>query len=186
MAQKRAKLIRSKTVFKGSVFSVRRDEIVEPDGLRATREIVTHRGSVVVMPVFPNGDVLLVRQFRYAAGESLWELVAGSREPGESPLSGARRELLEETGYTARRVRLLLEIIPTPGFLTETMAIFAAKGLTAGAAHPEEDEHIVARRFSQKQVLGMIRRGAVRDAKTVTGILYYLRFVAKRGRAHEA
>ena len=178
MAGNRAKIVRSTTVFKGSVFDVRRDEIVEPDGLRATRDIITHSGSVVVMPVFPNGDVLLVRQFRYAAGEYLWELVAGSKEPNESARAGARRELLEETGYKARRIRLLVEVIPTPGFLTETMAIFSAEGLKPGPPRPEADEHIEARRFSQSEVLSMIRRGSVRDAKTIVGILYYLRFVA--------
>ena len=178
MAGNRAKIVRSTTVFKGSVFDVRRDEIVEPDGLRATRDIVTHSGSVVVMPVFPNGDVLLVRQFRYAAGEYLWELVAGSKEPNESARAGARRELLEETGYKARRIRLLVEVIPTPGFLTETMAIFSAEGLKPGPPRPEADEHIEARRFSQSEVLSMMRRGSVRDAKTIVGILYYLRFVA--------
>jgi ADP-ribose pyrophosphatase len=130
------------------------------------------------MPVFPNGDVLLVRQFRYAAGEYLWELVAGSKEPNESARAGARRELLEETGYKARRIRLLVEVIPTPGFLTETMAIFSAEGLKPGPPRPEADEHIEARRFSQSEVLSMIRRGSVRDAKTIVGILYYLRFVA--------
>jgi 8-oxo-dGTP pyrophosphatase MutT (NUDIX family) len=134
MAGNRAKIVRSTTVFKGTVFDVRRDEIVEPDGLRATRDIITHSGSVVVMPVFPNGDVLLVRQFRYAAGEYLWELVAGSKEPNESARAGARRELLEETGYKARRIRLLVEVIPTPGFLTETMAIFSAEGIETGTA----------------------------------------------------
>jgi ADP-ribose pyrophosphatase len=178
MAGNRAKIVRSTTVFKGTVFDVRRDEIVEPDGLRATRDIITHSGSVVVMPVFPNGDVLLVRQFRYAAGEYLWELVAGSKEPNESARAGARRELLEETGYKARRIRLLVEVIPTPGFLTETMAIFSAEGLKPGPPRPEADEHIEARRFSQSEVLSMIRRGSVRDAKTIVGILYYLRFVA--------
>jgi ADP-ribose pyrophosphatase len=178
MAGNRAKIVRSTTVFKGTVFDVRRDEIVEPDGLRATRDIITHSGSVVVMPVFPNGDVLLVRQFRYAAGEYLWELVAGSKEPNESARAGARRELLEETGYKARRIRLLVEVIPTPGFLTETMAIFSAEGLKPGPPRPEADEHIEARRFSQSEVLSMMRRGSVRDAKTIVGILYYLRFVA--------
>jgi ADP-ribose pyrophosphatase len=179
MAQKRARLVRSKSIFKGSVFGVRRDSVIEPDGLRATREIVTHSGSVVVMPVFPNGDLLLVRQYRYAAGQSLWELVAGRKEPKETPLAGARRELLEETGYTARRYRRLIDVFPSPGFVTESMAIFAAEGLTTGAAQPEEDEHIVARRFSVTQALSMIRRGALRDAKSVVGILYYLQFVAR-------
>jgi len=135
------------------------------------------------MPVFPNGDIVLVRQYRYAANEYLWELVAGSRKVEETPLAGAKRELLEETGFTARRVRLLLDVIPTPGFLTETMAIFAAEGLTAGPAQPEEDEHIIARRFSQARVLSMIRSGALRDAKSIVGILYYLRFVARSGRS---
>jgi ADP-ribose pyrophosphatase len=178
MAQQRTKVVSSETVFKGSVFDVRRDEIIEPDGLRATREIVTHSGSVVVMPVFPNGDVLLVRQFRYAAGEYLWELVAGRKEPNESAREGARRELLEESGYKAGRIRLLIEVIPTPGFLTETMAIFAAEGLKPGPAQPEGDEHITARRFSPKELLAMIRRGSLRDMKSIVGILYYLKFVA--------
>lgn len=180
MPQKRARLVRSKTMFKGSVFGVRRDTVVEPDGLRAMREIVTHSGSVVVMPVFPNGDLLLVRQYRYAAGQALWELVAGRKEPRESPLAGARRELLEETGYSARRYRRLLEVFPSPGFVTESMTIFAAEGLTAGAAQPEEDEHIVARRFSVAQALSMIRHGVLRDAKSVVGILYYLQFLARK------
>jgi ADP-ribose pyrophosphatase len=105
-------------------------------------------------------------------------LVAGSKEPNESARAGARRELLEETGYKARRIRLLVEVIPTPGFLTETMAIFSAEGLKPGPPRPEADEHIEARRFSQSEVLSMMRRGSVRDAKTIVGILYYLRFVA--------
>ena len=183
MAGKRAVLVSSKAMFKGSVFSVRRDVIVEPDGLRSTREIVTHAGSVVVMPAFPNGDMILVRQFRYAAGEALWELVAGSKEPNESPLAGARRELLEETGYRARRMRFLLKMIPTPGFLTETMSIFAAEGLTPGPAQPEADEHIEARRFTRAQVLRMMRSGALRDGKSIAGILFYLRFAARTRRA---
>jgi len=180
VATKVAKVISSETVFTGRVFSVRRDEVVEPDGLRATREFIAHPGSVVVMPVFPNGDVLMVRQYRHSAEQYMWELVAGRKEPGESPRAGAKRELLEETGYRAKRYREMLKVFPTPGFVRERMWIFAAEGLSAGRAQPEEDEHITARRFPLKQVLGMIGRGAIHDAKSVAGILFYAKFLRRK------
>ncbi len=180
MARKVAKIISTETLFSGRVFGVRRDEIVEPDGLRATREFVTHSGSVVVMPVFPNGDVLMVRQYRHSAEQYLWELVAGRKEAGESPLAGAKRELLEETGYAARRYTQMLNVFPTPGFVRERMWIFAAEGLIEGKARPEDDEHISARRFPLKLALAMIERGAIHDAKTVAGALYYARFVRRK------
>src|SRR5438045_1962694 len=135
-------------MFSGSVFSVRRDQVREPGGIAATRDIVVHNGSVVVLPVFADGKILLVRQYRYAARDYLWELVAGRVDPGESVLEGARRELIEETGYTARRLRQLMELFPSPGFVSERMWIFLATELTEGQATPEEDERISARRFS--------------------------------------
>src|SRR5579863_4677146 len=97
-----ARVFETKTVYEGSVFSVREDRIVEPGGIEVTRDIVVHSGSVVLLPVFPDGSILLVRQYRHAIGAMLWELVAGRLEPGESKAAGARRELIEETGYTAR------------------------------------------------------------------------------------
>ena len=173
----RARILRSKVVYQGSIFAVRRDEVIEPGGLRATREIVTHPGSVVVLPVLPDGRIVLVRQFRYASGQFLWELVAGRKEPGESPQHGAARELLEETGYRARRFRIFLDVFPTPGFLTERMFILLAEGLTPGRAQPEEDEVISSRAFAPAQLERMIRRGRLRDAKSIAAILYYLRFL---------
>jgi ADP-ribose pyrophosphatase len=107
----------------------------------------------------------------------LWELVAGRIDRGESPLAAAHRELAEETGYSARRLRKLMVIYPSPGFIDERMWIFSAAGLTAGAARPEEDELIAARRFSLPAAEQMIRRGAIRDAKSVSGILFYSRFI---------
>ena len=123
------------------------------------------------------GRVLLIRQYRHAVGDFLWELVAGRKEPHETPAVAARRELLEETGYTARRLRKLLHIIPTPGFVNEWMWIFAADGLSEGAAQPEEDERITPRAFTLKRVDAMIQSGGLRDAKSIAGLLYYMRYV---------
>jgi ADP-ribose pyrophosphatase len=168
-----AKIVTSKVVFKGRVFGVRRETVLEPGRVEVTREIVTHPGAVVVLPVFPDGRILMIRQYRHAVRQYLWELVAGSKDHGESFASGARRELLEETGYTARKMRKLLDVFPTPGFLTENMVIFLAEGLKAGKAQPEADEKIVMRIFSLPEIESWIRAGKIRDAKSVVGILYY-------------
>ena len=163
-------------LYRGPVFAVRQDRVVEPGGIEVTRDVVTHPGSVVVLPVFPGGDILLIRQYRHAVGCHLWELVAGRIEDGESPLSAARRELLEETGYAARRYRRLLDLFPTPGFVSEHMVIYAAEGLSAGRARPESDELIVSRRFTVRQLKRMMDRGSLRDGKSIAGILFYLNF----------
>jgi len=177
MAGTAARILSSQTVFEGPVFSVRRDRVAEPGGILATRDIVVHAGSVVVLPLFPDKTILLIRQYRHAAGEHLWELVAGRVEPKEKKLAAAHRELLEETGYTAGRMREILELFPSPGFVSERMWIFVASGLTRGAAQPEEDERITSRRFSFRAVERMIRTGLLRDAKSVAAILFYSRFL---------
>ena len=175
----RAKVLKSEVLYQGNVFRLQRDTVIEPGGVQAERDIIVHPGSVVVLPVFKDGRVLLIRQYRHSVGEFLWELVAGRKEPHESPIAGARRELLEETGYTAKRLRKLLRVVPTPGFANEWMWIFAAEGLTAGAAQPEEDEKITPRIFTLKQVEKMIQRGTLRDAKSICGLLYYMRFLKR-------
>jgi ADP-ribose pyrophosphatase len=174
----RARILRSKIIYKGPVFGVRRDEVLEPGGIRTTREVVTHPGSVVILPLLPDGRILLVRQYRHATRQFLWELVAGRIERGENPRQAAARELLEETGYRAKRYRVFLDIFPTPGFLEERMYILLAQGLTSGDARPEEDEKIISRVFSRSQLRQMIRRGKLRDAKTIAGLLYYFSFLA--------
>ena len=182
-SSKRAKVLESEVVFKGRVFELRHDRVAEPDGVETVRDIVVHPGSVVVLPVFPDGTALLIRQYRHAAGRYLWELVAGSMDhPGESAASAARRELIEEAGYTARHWRKLLDYFPSPGLLSECMHIFLATGLTAGTAQPEDDERIEPKRFRWPEIERMIRNGAICDGKSVAGLLYYLRFVATRKR----
>lgn len=174
----RAKILQSEELFQGRVFSLRRDKVREPGGIEATREIIVHHGSVVVLPVFPDGSILLIRQYRHAAGTFLWELVAGHLERGESKPGGARRELIEEAGYDAKRMKLLLEIFPSPGLLSERMWIFLATGLTKCEARPEDDEKITSKRMTLAAAERMIRKGEIRDAKSVSGILFYSRFIA--------
>jgi ADP-ribose pyrophosphatase len=181
MAKGKAKILKSTVVYEGPVFGVRRDEVLEPGGVRATREVVTHSGSVVVLPVLDDGKVVLIRQYRHAARQYLWELVAGRIDAGETPKRAAARELLEETGYRAKRFSVFLDVFPTPGFVEERMFILLAEGLKAGEAQPEEDEKIEARAYSVKELKQMIRRGKLRDAKSVAGILYYLTFLRKKG-----
>src|SRR5438309_5966292 len=173
----RARVLETKIIYEGKVFSVRQDQIAEPGGIRVTRDIVVHRGSVVLLPRFPDGSILMVRQYRHALGASLWELVAGRVEAGESRPASARRELIEETGYTASRVKQILEIFPSPGFVTERMWLFAATGLRRGVAQPEEDERIAVRTFSLAALEKMIRGGILHDAKSVAAILFYARFM---------
>jgi ADP-ribose pyrophosphatase len=173
----KAKVLRSQTVYEGAVFGIRRDEVIEPSGVRTTREVVTHPGSVVVLPVLPDGRVLLIRQYRHAARQYLWELVAGRMDEGETPRQAAARELIEETGYRATKFRVFLEVFPTPGFVEEKMFLLLAEGLTPGEAEPEDDEKIVSRAYNRKQLEEMIRKGKLRDAKSIAGILYYLRYI---------
>jgi len=176
---KKPQVLSSQIVYAGKVFGIRRDEVIEPSGVRTTREMITHPGSVVVLPVLADGRVLLIQQYRYAARQYLWELVAGRMDPGETPIEGAARELKEETGYRAKRLKIFLEFFPTPGFLEEKMYVLLAEGLTAGKAEPEDDEKIIARAYTQKQLEEMLRKGKLRDAKTIAGVLYYLRFLSR-------
>jgi ADP-ribose pyrophosphatase len=178
---KKAKILKSEVIFEGKSFGVRRDELIEPTGVRTMREVVTHPGSVVVLPVLSDGKIVLVRQYRHAIGQYMWELVAGRMEKGENPKQGAARELVEETGYRAKKLTIFLDIVPTPGFLQERMYLLLAEGLSLGEAEPEEDEKLIIAAYSKKQLEEMIRMGKMRDAKSIAGLLFYFRFLEKRG-----
>jgi ADP-ribose pyrophosphatase len=173
----KAKVVKSRMVFRGKVFGVRRDEVVEPGGLRVTREVIAHPGSVVVLPVMADGKILMIRQYRYATRQYLWELVAGRIDEGERVKKAAARELKEETGYKANRFTEFLELFPTPGFLEERMHILLAEGLEAGEAEPEADEKIISRAYTMEELQQMMKNGKLRDGKSIAGILYYLTFL---------
>lgn len=176
-SRKKATILSSQIVYEGKVFGIRRDEVIEPSGVRTTREVITHPGSVVVLPVLPDGRILMIQQYRHAAKQYLWELVAGRIDAGETPVQAAERELIEETGYRAKRLRIFLDVFPTPGFLEERMFLLLAEGLTPGEAEPEDDEKIISRAYNHKQLEEMIRTGKLCDAKSIAGILYYLKFL---------
>jgi len=175
----RVKVVSSELLLRGRVWEIRRDKLEEPGGIKTTREVIVHPGSVVVLPVFPDGRILMIRQYRHAAGQYLWELVAGHKEPNETFMEGGHRELREEAGYTARRLKKLLDIYPSPGLLGEIMEVYLAEGLTKVKAAPEDDEKITNRIITLHEAKRWIRTGKIIDAKSVSGILFYANFVAR-------
>lgn len=160
----------SESVYKGRVFDIEIDEIRDGD-IIYKREIVVHKGSAVIIPVFENGTVALVRQYRHAAGKFLLEICAGTLNKGEDPETGAIRELEEEIGVRAAKVEKLTEFYVSPGFLTEKMFVFLATGLTETQQNLEEDELLTIERHSFPALLEMIRRGEIEDAKTIAGLI---------------
>jgi len=174
----KAKLLSSKLAFKGRVFNVYTDTLVEPGGHRHTKDVVRHNGSVVMLaldesknPADP--DVILERQYRHAAGQYLIELPAGSRNPGEAPLAAAKRELIEETGFRARRWKMLIRYFASPGFLGEWMQIYLARDIREGTAHPELDENLEVFRMPLSQAMKLIADGKIHDGKTIIGLSLY-------------
>ena len=159
----------SKTVYNGKVFDIRVDEIREGDVVYK-REIVVHCGSAVILPVFADGTAALVRQYRHAAGKYLLEIAAGTLEDGEDPLAGAIRELEEEIGVTAGKIKKLSEFYVSPGFLTEKMHVFLATGLTEVGQKLEDDEILTVERHTFPALLRMIEEGEIVDAKTIIGV----------------
>lgn len=178
-----AHVISSKTVFRGRVFHVDSDEVREPGGVRVRREIVRHPGSIVVMAIDETSRhsprLLLERQYRYAANARLWELPAGRIDPGEDDLTAAKRELLEETGFTAAKWQRALKFYPSPGFLDEQMHVFLARNLTKGKARPEDDERITVHFFSMKQAFRMALSGKIIDGKTLAALFWLDKKLAK-------
>ena len=173
------KLISSKPIAETPIFKVTFDHALDPDGFEIKRAIIQHNGSAVMMPVDEKKRVLLVRQYRLPARKFLWELPAGRVDPGETPLQAAKRELIEETGYRAKKWEKLAEFYPSPGFLAEKMTIYLATNLTAGEQKPMEDERIETRWFTSREIDDAIQSGKVLDAKTQIGFLKWKRYAKK-------
>jgi len=174
----RGRTISSKTVYEGNVFWVTRDKVVEPGGVKGRRDIIRHNGSVVILAVDTKTNpadpgILLIRQYRHAAGKILTELPAGRIEKGEKLVPAAKRELIEETGYRAKKWSKLTSYYASPGFLTEAMNILLAEDLTLGLATPEADEKIELHMTPLAEVLRLIQAGKIEDGKTLIGVLLY-------------
>lgn len=165
------RLLKRDEIYQGRVIKVCRDR-VEVDGAERTWDVVQHPGAVVVLAV-DGDDLLFVRQYRYAAGEPLLELVAGTREPGEEPLATADRELQEEAGFKAGRLTPLGEFYSAPGFCSEKLHLFLAEELTPSRLPGDEDEQIELERHSLQEAVRMALAGELRDAKTLAGVLLY-------------
>src|SRR5512142_2012776 len=160
-----ARVLRHQRVYSGHVLDLDLDQVEEPGGIRARREVVRQRGSVAALPVHDDGRLTLVRQYRYAVASLVWELPAGRIDGDEAPEDGARRELEEEVGLRPRLLEPLLTFWTTPGFCDEVMHLFRATGLTSVPPRPEPDERIEVAHFTLQQARAMIRDGEIREGK---------------------
>ena len=157
--------------FCGKLLKLRVDQARLPDGSVASREVVEHPGGVGIVPLTENGEVLLVRQYRYPYGEVLTEIPAGKRDPGEEPLVTGKRELEEETGMQAAVFEPLGKLYPSPGYFNEVIYLYLATGLTATAAHPDEDEFLDVIRMPLADAVRLVLDGTITDAKTQIALL---------------
>ena len=177
-----ATLLSSKVSYQGKVFSVVTDTVLEPGATRPqTRDVIRHSGSVVILALDErtatdgsggpsNPSVILIRQYRHAAGQFLLELPAGRIEPGEAPLAAAKREMIEETGFRAGRWTLLTKYFASPGFLGEWMQIYLARDIRSGAATPEDDEHIQILPTTLSDAMALVAANRIHDGKTLIGL----------------
>jgi ADP-ribose pyrophosphatase len=161
-------------IYRGHV-NLRVDTVETPDGRRATREIVEHAECVAIVPVDESGNVLLVRQYRHAAGRELLEIPAGGIEPGEDPVSAVRREMSEETGYSPETIRRLGGFYSSPGFCTEYLHLFLAMDLVPNRLEAEDTGSIQVVRVRPQSLEGLIASAAICDSKSIAGIHSYLR-----------
>ena len=172
-------MLESKEIFKGRVIRVTLDKVQLEDGTTSTREVVHHHGGACVLPVDADGNVTMVRQFRYALGEELWELPAGKLEAGEDPFEAAKRELSEECGLTADTYTELGVVYPTVGYDSERIYLWAAEGLHTVGQHLDAGEFLDVVKMPFAQALGLVMDGTIKDSKTQVALLKYAQLRGK-------
>ena len=165
------KKLESEQLYDGKIVKLFRDRVELPNGKSAFREVVRHPGGVIILPLDDEGNVYMVRQFRYAYNQPVLEIPAGKLEYGEEPLSAARRELEEEIGATAKQWTHLGNIWPTPGFCDEVQHLYLARELTFGETHPDEDEFLEQVRMPFAEAVAMAADGRMQDSKSVVALL---------------
>lgn len=167
------KMLESKEIFNGRVIRVTVDKVLLENGTTSTREIVHHHGGACILPVDKDGNVTMVRQFRYAFGEEIWELPAGKLEPGEDPFESAKRELSEECGLSADNYIDLGVVYPTVGYDSEKIYLWAATGLHKGGQHLDAGEFLDVVRMPFEEALQKVLHGEIKDSKTQIGLMKY-------------
>ena len=172
-------MLESKEIFNGRVIRVTVDKVQLEDGSTSTREIVHHHGGACILPVDADGNITLVRQFRYAFGEEIWELPAGKLEAGEDPFEAAKRELSEECGLTADYYTPLGEFYPTVGYDTEIIYMWVATGLHTTQMHLDDDEFLDVVKMPFDKALGLVMDGTIKDSKTQVALLKYAQLRGK-------
>ena len=175
MFKNKVKRFSRKKTFQGYCFDAVRDDVLWPNGKRIKRDLILHPGITVIVPVLDARHLVLIRQYRYGAGEVLWEIPAGTMDPHESPLACAKREIQEEIGYKASRWKKMISFYPCPGFSTEIIHAFEAPGLVKTQTALEEDEILEAHVFSLKEVQRMLVSKKIRDAKSLVPLFYFLK-----------
>ena len=170
---KKEKCLASTTIYKGKILSLRKDEVLCPNGNKSYREIVDHHGGAGILALLDN-KIIIIKQYRYAYNEVLYEIPAGKLEINEDPLEAAQRELLEETGYYSNNIKHLGDIYPTCGYSNEIIHLYLATNLIKKERHLDEDEVIDIYFLDIDEVKSLIKNGKIKDAKTICALNYYL------------
>ena len=173
------KLKEKEILYEANIFDFAKYTVELPNGKESTRYILEHNGAAVIIAIAKNGDLVMVRQYRNGSGSVMLELPAGKLDLGEDPQVCALRELTEETGYRAAKIKKLLNMYPVAAYCTEQMFLFLAEELEAGQPSPDEDEFVEVELQPLAELLCMIDRGEITDMKTILGLLYYSRMLEK-------
>jgi ADP-ribose pyrophosphatase len=163
-----------KTIHQGRVFRLCRERVILPNGVKADFDVIHHPGSSAIVPLLSDDQVVMVKQYRQSVGKFLWEIPAGTLDPGEGPLECARRELIEETGYRAGHWEKIIEVLPAPGYTDERIHVFSARDLQPAPQNLDKDEVLEVVQLSRGEALAMIQDGRIQDALTIIGLFLVL------------